>query len=106
MPRPSSFSASDDADIVSMRAAGHGWKAIGGRLHRGHNTVRDHAYRLGLAVRAPVSGRMPHGAAALLHAQVTAARGPQPHQLDSHAPMAAFHPVSWGAIWAGHHWVP
>ena len=104
MPRPSSFSVGDDADIVRLRAEGHGWKHIGGALQRGHNTVRDHAYRLGLAVRAPVTGRMASGAAAL--AQARTARAPPMVVTDTHGPMPAFHPTSWGAIWEGHLWVP
>ena len=90
MPASRVYSADDDATIVRLRAEGLSWRAIAPQLGRGGwVSIRDHAYRLKLTPR--------------VHRVSRPAPQPQYEPMTGRYrdPMPAFHPISWGAIWAG-----
>jgi hypothetical protein len=92
MPASRVYSADDDALIVRLRAEGASWRAIAPEIGEGRGwvSIRDHAYRLNLIPR--------------VHSVVRPVPPPpeyEPMTGYHREPMRAFHPVSWGAIWAG-----
>ena len=93
--RAKRFSEAEDQLIRRMRAAGQTWDAVVAAI--GHSCkviVRDHAYRSDLVPRCPRR----EGAGAVTHA---ATQQYAPAINTGYDIMPAFHPVSWGAIWAG-----
>lgn len=81
MPRRIVWTPEKDATIIAMRAAGGTWDAIVAAIGHTRWTIIERGNLIGAALPAPV---------------------PKKPEIDlSRDPLAAGHPVSWGAIIAG-----